>query len=144
MSNPVAETLFDKYGGVPMATQMVRKLTERWLASTALRHYFDGMDKEALMSHQISVVAYVMGKPVAAYDSAAMRAAHHPLKISPSAYQEMVSLVRQVLLEMKIEGADISTILTTLDRQHHHLVAGAQPTPLYEGIDRRKLSRDES
>lgn len=144
MLNSSTQTLFDKYGGVPMATEMVRKLTERWLANSVLRHYFSGMTKEALFRHQIAVVAYVMGKPVAAYDTAAMRAAHQPLNITASAYEEIVKLLRQVLLEMKIDGADISTILATLDRQHHHLVAGASAEPLYKGIDRRQRPREES
>lgn len=126
-----------------MATEMVRKLTERWLANPILRRYFAGMAKDALLQHQIAVVAYVMGKPVASYDTAAMRAAHQPLNITPTAYEEMVALLRQVLLEMKIDAADIVTILATLDRQHHHLVAGAQDSPLYHGIDRRKTRRTE-
>lgn len=144
MTNSSTQTLFDKYGGVPMATEMVRKLTERWLANPVLRHYFSGMEKEALFRHQIAVVAYVMGKPVAPYDTAAMRAAHLPLNITTSAYEEMVVLLRQVLLEMKIEGPDMSTILATLDRQHHHLVNGAADAPLYAGIDRRKRPRGDS
>ena len=127
-----------------MATEMVRKLTERWLANPVLRRYFSGMAKDALFRHQIAVVAYVMGKPVAPYDTTAMRAAHQPLNITTSAYEEMVVLLRQVLLEMKIEGADISTILATLDRQHHHLVNGAADAPLYKGIDRRKRPRGDS
>ena len=71
-----------------------------------------------------------------------MRAAHQPLNITAHAYEEMVTLLRQVLLEMSIQAADIATILATLDRQRHHLVAGAIDAPLYEGLDRRKQRRD--
>lgn len=144
MTDLLSQTLFDKYGGVPVATKMVSKLTERWLANTILRRYLEGMSKEALLRHQIAVVAYVMGKPVAAYDTAAMRASHQPLNITAHAYEEMVSLLRQVLLEMRIQAADIATILATLDRQRHHLVAGSIDSPLYEGLDRRKQRRGES
>ncbi len=98
MNDSAAQSLFDKYGGVPMATKMVSKLTERWLANPILRRYLEGMSKEALLRHQIAVVAYIMGKPVTPYDTAAMRAAHQPLNISAHAYEEMVTLLRQVLL----------------------------------------------
>ena len=125
-----------------MATKVVGKLTERWLANPVLRRYLEGMSKEALLRHQIAVVAYVMGKPVAPYDTAAMRAAHQPLNITAHAYEEMVSLLRQVLLEMNFQAADMAAIVATLDRQRHHLVAGASPAPLYEGLDRRKQKRD--
>lgn len=142
MTSSSSQTLFDKYGGVPTATKMVSKLTERWLANPILRRYLEGMSKEALLRHQIAVVAYIMGKPVAPYDTEAMRAAHQPLNITPHAYEEMVTLLRQVLLEMSIQAADIATVLATLDRQRHHLVAGAIDAPLYEGLDRRKQRRD--
>ncbi len=44
---------------------------------------------------------------------------------------------------MSIQSADIATVLATLDRQRHHLVAGAIDAPLYEGLDRRKQRRDQ-
>ena len=144
MHQEKSDTLFDKYGGVPTTIIMVRKLTERWLAHPMLRAYVVGMSQEALMAHQITSVTYLMGKPTKAYDALAMREAHHPLGITPHAYEELVATLRQVMLEMRFEAADSVAILATLDRQRHHLVAGVFDAPLYAGIDRRQRPRKES
>ena len=53
-------------------------------------------------------------------------------------------MLRQVMLEMRFDSADIVAILATLDRQHHHLVAGTSEAPLFAGIDRRQRPRKES
>ena len=125
------------------ATELVRNFTERWLAHPILRRYLQDLPREVMLKHQIALVAYALGKPVQPYNAQAMRDAHEPLAISSHAYEEMVSLLRQTLLDAKFDGADIITILATLDRQRHHIVAGAPQGPLYPGIERRRTRRSE-
>ena len=72
----VSQTLFDKYGGVPVVTEIVRDFYKRVMRRPNLRRYFVNVTLEAVIHHQIAFVSMVMGKTPHDYSGRSMREAH--------------------------------------------------------------------
>lgn len=120
-------TLFDKYGGIPGVRELVRQFHERFIAKPTLRRYFDGVDPQKLIQHHVEMIAYAMGKPSAAFQPQKMAADHHPRGITLSAYEQVINIFRQVLLDASVEGRDIAEIIHRMDLQRHRVVRDAKP-----------------
>ncbi len=118
-------TLFDKYGGVETVRKLVKEFFERVHAKPTLRRYFEGIDKERVIKHQIDLVTYVMGKPPPDLDIRHLPDKHHRLGITLTAFEDTVGILRQVLLEANVEGRDIALILSRMDANRHRIVRDA-------------------
>lgn len=106
------QTLFDKYGGVPVITALVARFYERVLMSPALAPYFDGIDMLALVDHQVAFMRFVMGKPSDIFSAGRMADAHQKFKISATDFDEAVRVLTQVLEEGGVSEADLLTVVS--------------------------------
>ena len=52
---------------------------------------------------------------------------HHPHDISASSFEQVINILRQVLLDANFEGGDIAQIIHRLDQQRHRIVRDVQP-----------------
>ena len=120
-------TLFDKYGGVPAVRRLVRQFHERFAASPALRRYFENVDAEKFIKHHAELIAYTLGRPTGSFDPHKMAQQHHPHDISASSFEQVINILRQVLLDANFEGRDIAQIIHRLDQQRHRIVRDVQP-----------------
>lgn len=120
-------SLFDKYGGIPGVREMVRQFHERFLAKPTLRRYFDGVDPQKLIQHHAEMIAYAMGKPAASFDPVKMPEQHHPRGITLAAFEQVIHIFRQVLLDANVEGRDIAEIIHRMDLQRHRIVRDVSP-----------------
>ncbi|MEY3980539.1 MAG: hypothetical protein RLZZ375_1968 [Pseudomonadota bacterium] len=126
MSQPSA-TLFDKYGGVPAVRSLVRHFHQRFAASPTLRRYFENVSTEKFIQHHAELIAYALGKPAASFDPNKMADQHHPHGISASSFEQVVNILRQVLLDAEFEGKDIAQIIYRIDQQRHRIVPDTAP-----------------
>lgn len=122
MTAPLSQTLFDKYGGLPTLQRLVRDFHRSVVARPGLIRYFKGIDPQRVAEHQVEVIAYALGKPARIYNFDQLAVAHHGMAITLSAYEEMIGILRQVLLDAKFDGKDIVTIINTLDQHRHRIV----------------------
>ena len=120
-------TLFDKYGGVPAVRRLVRQFHERFAASPALRRYFENVDTEKFIKHHAELIAYTLGRPAASFDPHKIAEQHHPHDISASSFEQVINILRQILLDANFEGRDIAQIIHRLDQQRHRIVRDVQP-----------------
>jgi hemoglobin len=120
-------TLFDKYGGVPAVRGLVRQFHQRFAASPTLRRYFENVDTEKFIQHHAELIAYALGKPAASFDPNKMADQHHPHGISASSFEQVVNILRQVLLDAEFEGKDIAQIIYRMDQQRHRIVPDTAP-----------------
>ncbi len=120
-------TLFDKYGGIPAVRELVRQFHERFVTKPGLRRYFDGIEPQKLIQHHVEMIAYAMGKPSASFEPKKMASEHHPLGITLSAYEQVINILRQVLLDANVDGRDIAEIIHRMDAQRHRIVRDAKP-----------------
>ena len=133
-------SLFEKYGGLPTLQRLVRDFHQRMLARPGFTRYFEGLDSHHLAEHQVEMIAYAMGKPARIYNFDQLAVAHHNLGIALDAYEDMIRILRQVLLDAKIEGADINTIINTLDQHRHRIVRAVAPKDGLQTVHVDKLT----
>lgn len=140
MNAAAPDSLFDKYGGIPTLQRLVRDFHQRMAGRSSLMRYFEGQDTRRMAEHQVELMAYALGKPAKIYNFEQLAVAHHNLGISLSAYEEMIRILRQVLLDGQIEGADINTIINTLDQHRHRIVRDVSPKDGLETVHVDKVT----
>jgi hemoglobin len=107
----MAETLFDKYGGVPVVTEIVRDFYKRLMRRPNLRRYFVNVSLENVIHHQIAFVSMVMGRTPHEYLGRSMKAAHQGLGITATSFELAAALLADTLVAAEVEQADIDTIM---------------------------------
>ena len=107
----VAQTLFDKYGGVPVVTEIVRDFYKRVMRRPNLRRYFVNVTLEAVIHHQIAFVSMVMGKTPHDYSGRSMREAHRGIGITTASFELAAELLSDTLVAAEVEQADIDSIM---------------------------------
>jgi hemoglobin len=110
----MAQTLFDKYGGVPVVTRIVRDFYKRVMRRPNLRRYFEGVPLERLIHHQIRFVSMAMGKPPLNYSDAVLHAAHGPRGITKASFDLMIALFLDALAAEDIDPDDMEQIVSVL------------------------------
>jgi hemoglobin len=107
----VSQTLFDKYGGVPVVTEIVRDFYKRVMRRPNLRRYFVNVTLEAVIHHQIAFVSMVMGKTPHDYSGRSMREAHRGIGITSASFELAAQLLSDALVSAEVEQADIDAIM---------------------------------
>ena len=112
----VFETLFDKYGGVPVVTEIVTTFYARIMSRPNLARYFRNTNLDALKMHQVKFIAFVMGKPAQYYQGRDLQKAHTGFSISQKSFKEVASILKWTLEDYKVEAEDIETIIEALEK----------------------------
>jgi hemoglobin len=107
----VSQTLFDKYGGVPVVTEIVRDFYKRVMRRPNLRRYFVNVTLEAVIHHQIAFVSMVMGKTPHDYSGRSMKEAHRGIGITSASFELAAQLLSDTLVSAEVEQADIDAIM---------------------------------
>ena len=107
----VSQTLFDKYGGVPVFTEIVRDFYKRVMRRPNLRRYFVNVTLEAVIHHQIAFVSMVMGKTPHDYSGRSMKEAHRGIGITTASFELAAELLSDTLVSAEVEQADIDAIM---------------------------------
>ena len=107
----VSQTLVDKYGGVPVVTEIVRDFYKRVMRRPNLRRYFVNVTLEAVIHHQIAFVSMVMGKTPHDYSGRSMREAHRGIGITAASFELAAQLLSDTLVSAEVEQADIDAIM---------------------------------
>jgi hemoglobin len=116
------QTLFDKYGGVPAVTVIVRDFYKRVMKRPSLRRYFVDVKMQDLILHQVAFVSMAMGKTSGEYAGRNMREAHMGLKITESSFELAADLLRGSLEAAELEVDDIDSILRTVNQLKNQIV----------------------
>jgi hemoglobin len=107
----VSQTLFDKYGGVPVVTEIVRDFYKRVMRRPNLRRYFVNVPLEAVIHHQIAFVSMVLGKTPHDYSGRSMREAHRGIGVTSASFELAAQLLSDTLVSAEVEQADIDAIM---------------------------------
>ncbi len=116
------QTLFDKYGGVPVVTGIVRDFYKRVLRRPNLRRYFEGVDRERLIRHQVAFVSLAMGKTPSDYVGRNMKAAHAGLGITATSFDMVVELLCDAMRSAGVSNEDVGTIASRVNRFKNDIV----------------------
>ena len=115
-SSPVSSvTLFDKYGGVPTISKIVRAFHKEIMTRAHLASYFEGVDMAQLAEHTVKYIAFVMGKPAEIYTGRDMYTAHAKYHIHGIHFDEVADVLKDTLTHAGVAKADIDTIMKRVE-----------------------------
>jgi hemoglobin len=107
-------SLFDKYGGVPAVTLIVREFHERLMRRPNLRRYFEEMEMDKVIQHHIAYVSYALGKPNEDFTKKKMHDQHMQAGVTKASYNQIMDIFFAVLEEESFSPEDIELVELTL------------------------------
>lgn len=116
-------SLYEKYGGDPTVLAVVKSFYRRAMANPLLSRYFHGVDMPALLNHQAQFVAFMMGKQDEVFEDINLHRAHQHLRITETAFQEMLRVLRETLDAAGVEPADARVLCERLEGRRDVIVA---------------------
>ena len=112
----MAHTIWERYGGYSFVAKAVDDFYARVLLSPNLAPYFQNINMERLIGHQIETIGAVMGGPYD-LDVESLRLAHAHLKIKQDHFNEVAVILAATLKNngLSTEDADqlMSIVATT-------------------------------
>lgn len=116
------QTIFDKYGGVPVVTDIVRDFYKRVLRRPNLRRYFTNVDVEHLIMHQVAFVSVAMGKMPHTYVGKNMKSAHAGLGVTGASFDLVVELLADTMRSAHVSDEDIQVIIANVRSYRNQIV----------------------
>ncbi|MEM1045903.1 MAG: group 1 truncated hemoglobin [Pseudomonadota bacterium] len=113
---------FQRCGGFARLRTVVAAFYDRVLDSDIAGPYFEEANMMALMDHQTRFVAEVMGGP-AETSNQRLRAAHGRLRIDRAAFDAVVGLLQQTLIDHELAAEDIDIILANVEARAPYIVS---------------------
>lgn len=110
----MAQTLFDKYGGVPIVTEIVRDFHERMMRRPHIRRYFLEMPTDKIISHHIEYVTFALGKPRTPISMTQLHDQHMTAGVTKASHTLMIDLFVDTLRDNGFTDEDIDTIVERL------------------------------
>lgn len=117
----MAKSLFEHYGGFAAVSKVVMSFYDKVLDSDVLADYFEGVDMRRLIDHQTKFMSQVLGGP-AVYSDQQLAVLHQSLGITPTAFHEMIRLLRQTFVESGFAERDIDIVIADLDKREALIV----------------------
>jgi hemoglobin len=110
-------TLFDKYGGVPAVTSIVKSFYKEVLANPRLKIYFEKANSDKLIQHQIIFISQLLGKPTNEKLNAndTLKRVHTGKRIAESAFVEVKDTLQAVLIAHKFEANDVAAVMAVIE-----------------------------
>lgn len=106
----MAESLFQKIGGLPAVSHVVRQFYRDVVASPTLKHHFEHIDMDSLIDHQTKFLSHALGGP-ADYTGRSLEASHKHLKITGEEFAEVAEILQETLEDAGVDDEDIETIM---------------------------------
>ena len=108
-------TLFQKYGGVPTVTSIIKLFYSEVLKDPDVAKYFAKTHFQTLIDHQVRFVSFLLGKADKSYTPAYIFNAHSGRYITDSAYTDVINIFRNVLTFHHWEQRDVETVIAILE-----------------------------
>ncbi len=116
-------SLFDKYGGIPAITRIVRDFHERLMRRPNLRRYFEQMEIDRIIQHHIAYVSYAMGKPNQDYLPYKIHDQHMQAGVTKASYNQIMEIFFAALEEEGVTPEDIELVEQTLKEVRGEIVS---------------------
>ena len=114
------DTMFYRYGGFRTANRIVLEFYDS-LFRTALKRYFEDMDMQRVIRHQVQFVSFLMDGPVS-FGPEQIRRIHSHLDIDDGDFGEMVELFMKALEKVELEEADAAAVARKFSEYRSYVV----------------------
>lgn len=143
MANPIPN-LYEKYGGSPLLTNVVKEITTRMLTTVSLRRFFEGISTQKVLAINVELVALALGHTTSIYNPELPKLSYADLNLTLQAYEEMIGILRHSLLANGFASRDATIAINVLDmhaRSALNVPITRHVTSPFSGIDRRRFAR---
>ena len=113
-------SLFDKYGFESIA-RIVDDFYNKIEATPELDSYFIGVDMQRLRDHQTDFISQVLGGPIK-YNTDHLKKMHATLNITNADFDQVASVMHQVLEKNGVAPEDVTTIMNYLESVRQDIV----------------------
>ena len=121
----MANTIWDRYGGYSFVAKAVDDFYARVLLSRNLTGYFERIDMEQLIQHQIETIGAVMGGPYD-LDVEALRRAHAHLAIKNDHFSEVAEILASTLDDNGLSLEDRNALMDVVASTRSVIVDSAE------------------
>jgi len=115
------QSLYEKYGGFSTVSTIVHDFYDRVWESDTLASFFEGTDMDRLIAHQTTFFCKILGGPDN-YKGRSLKGAHRGTGITHAAFDEVASILIEVLEDAGVEGDDVATIGGVLESVRNDVV----------------------
>jgi hypothetical protein len=143
MADPIPN-LYDKYGGSPLLTQVVKEITTVMLTKATLRRLFEGMSTHEILKLNVELTGLALGHTTSKHDPQLPKLAYAKLNLTLQTYEEIISIIRHSLLAHGFESRDATIAINVIDMHAKSLLnvpVTRHVTSPFSGVDRRRLQR---
>jgi hemoglobin len=106
----MAQSLYDKYGGLPTVQAVVHKFYERINDERSLDRFFANIEMEKLMAHQVKFFSKILGGPDT-YEGRSLKPAHLHLDIDAGSFATVGRLLQETLEDCGVAASDVDAIM---------------------------------
>lgn len=143
MADPIPN-LYDKYGGSPLLTKVVKEITTVMLTKAALRRLFEGMSTHEVLKLNVELTALALGHTTSKHDPQLPKLGYATLNLTLQTYEEMIAIIRHSLLAHGFASRDATIAINVIDMHAKSLLnvpITRHVTSPFSGVDRRRFSR---
>lgn len=119
----MAESLFERYGGIDTVREIVAEFYERVLDSAQLHPYFEKAEMGPLVDHQAQFIAALMGGP-ASFSDEQLHRVHASLDVTPEDFAEMASILQETMEDFDLAFDDVDIVMQAFRAKQPLIVAG--------------------
>lgn len=116
-------SLFDKYGGIPAVTEIVKDFHARLMRRPNIRRYFLDMPVERLIDHHIKYVSHALGKQDPEFSVKRLHSDHQQAGVTKASYELVLDLLLAVLRDAGVDEEDIEQVVTNMRELTTHVVS---------------------
>jgi hemoglobin len=117
----MGESIYDRYG-FERISAVVHDFYGRVLRSEVTAPYFEGYDVPRIIHHQTQFLCQVMGGPTA-YEGRDLFKAHHHMKISEEAFEEVADLLDETMEDHDVADADREAVMAIVSSARDQVIA---------------------
>ncbi|MEL7370980.1 MAG: group 1 truncated hemoglobin [Myxococcota bacterium] len=118
----MTNSLYEKYGGSSTVVAIANDFYRRVMRSAALKGYFENVNMDRLIGHQVKFLSQVLGGPDT-YSGRTLQRAHQGLKIDAQAFEEVARCLRDSLTEAGVENDDLQAILKIVASTRNDIIS---------------------
>ncbi len=143
MADPIPN-LYEKYGGSPLLTKVVKEITTVMLTKAALRRLFEGKSTHDVVACNVELTALALGHTTSTYDPELPKLAYANLNLTLQSYEEVIAILRHSLLAHGFQSRDATIAINVIDMHARALLnvpIHRHPASPFSGVDRRRFPR---
>ena len=143
MADPIPN-LYEKYGGSPLLTKVVKEITTLMLTKASLRRMFKSKSTHEVLTLNVELIALALGHTTSKHNPELPMLGYAALNLTLQSYEEVIGMIRHSLLANGLQSRDATIAINVIDmhaKTHLNVPITRRVTSPFSGVDRRRTAR---